>query len=529
MARRRKAGRDDGSYTTQTLASGNGGLLLSVFENLRRNFPADLAKVAVVVPNGADVTYGELDRRSSQMAAVLDDLNLDRGAVVAVQADKCVDFLGIYLGMLRSGRTFLPLNPTYTAEEVGYYLRDSHAELLVCQPERAQIMQQVATESGTGSVLTLDSNGTTGSLQIKAAASVPIDGTAHSPLESDPAVLLYTSGTTGKPKGALLSHSNVNAMIDSLHEAWGWTEADVLLHALPLFHIHGLFVAATVALRAGATMVLQPRFDPDLVFESLPRSTLFMGVPTMYHRLIQDARLTPHLCAGVRLFVSGSAPLSIPDFERFRDLTGHVILERYGMTETGMITSNPLLGDRKPGAVGLPLPGVEVRLAEPETMAEDPGDGVGEIWVRGANVFRGYLGRPEANVEAFVDGWFKTGDLGFRDSDGYYSIVGRARDLVISGGLNVYPAEVENVLNAVPGVEECAVIGLPDEDLGERVTAVIVRSGSEPDLSAETVMAEARKHLAPYKCPRLVEFVDALPRNAMGKIDKESLRRRFAR
>lgn len=499
---------------------------MAVFETLQRNFPADPSKAALVIPSGGHISYGELERRSAQMAAALDELQIPVGSVVAVQADKCSDLVALYLAVLRSGRVFLPLNPTYTEEEVGYYLTDSLAALLVCQPERAVEMEAVARGSGTLHTLTLDAERTAGTLQKRADHQLEI-GAATAPADGDPAVLLYTSGTTGKPKGALLTHRNVKAMIDGLHEAWAWTSSDVLLHALPLFHIHGLFVAATVALRSGATMILLPRFEVDAILEWLPKSTLFMGVPTMYHRLAQDSRLTPELCHDVRLFVSGSAALSVPDFQQFQRRTGRTILERYGMTETGMITSNALLGARKPGAVGVPLPGVQVRLVDVETFGEPSEGEVGEIWVQGDNVFGGYLGRPEANAESFVDGWFRTGDLAYRDPDGYYFIVGRARDVVISGGLNVYPAEVENVLNAIVGVEESAVVGLPDEDLGERVTAVIVLA--KPQLTADAVIAEARKHLAPYKCPRLVEFTDVLPRNAMGKVDKEQLRRNFAR
>lgn len=500
---------------------------MSVYLALSAGFSPHRAKPALIVPGAEALSYAQLDQRSARFASVLDNAGVAPDGVVAVQADKSADLLALYLAVLRSGRTFLPLNPTYTDEEVDYYTRDARAAALVCTPGRESRLAPIAIAAGARAVLTLDEGDGRGSLQVRGDAT-PFrssnEEVADVPLDR-PAVLLYTSGTTGKPKGAPLTHHNVIAMIESLREAWAWSAEDVLLHALPLFHIHGLLVAATVGMRAGATIILVPRFDVESTLEWLPRATLFMGVPTMYHRLGQDERLTPQVCQRARLFVSGSAPLSVPDFERFRHRTGHAILERYGMTETGMITSNPLVGARKPGAVGIPLPGVRVRLADPETFQEPSEGEVGEIWVQGPNVFEGYLRRPDANAEAFVDGWFRTGDLAYRDPDGYYFIVGRARDVVISGGLNVYPAEVENVLNAVPGVEESAVIGLPDEDLGERVTAVVVRSG---DLAPQAIIAEARKHLAPYKCPRSVEFVTALPRNAMGKVDKEALRRQLA-
>jgi malonyl-CoA/methylmalonyl-CoA synthetase len=326
----------------------------------------------------------------------------------------------------------------------------------------------------------------------------------------------------------MLTHDNLISNTDALHSCWGWRQDDVLLHALPLFHVHGLFVAATAALGIGATMIFLPRFDPDLVVKYLPEATLFMGVPTMYHRLADDPRITPELCGGVRLFVSGSAPLSVTDFNAFRERTGHTILERYGMTETGMNISNPLNGERKPGMIGFPLPRVEARLVDPESLVDVPEGEVGEIWVRGPNVFAGYFHAPEKTAESFVDGWFRTGDLGRRDAEGYYEIVGRAKDLIITGGLNVYPAEIEQALGGLEGIEDVAVIGLPDPDWGEQVTAVIIRRPGATSLTSESVMAAARSLFAPYKCPRRVEFVDALPRNAMGKVEKARLRQTYS-
>jgi malonyl-CoA/methylmalonyl-CoA synthetase len=371
-------------------------------------------------------------------------------------------------------------------------------------------------------------DGESGSFQER-LATTPAEPAPVALTPEATAAILYTSGTTGRPKGAMLTHANLAANADALHEAWGWSANDVLIHALPLFHVHGLFVALNGVLRAGASMIFLPRFDPDLVIDALPKATVFMGVPTMYHRLAEHPRLTPDVCQQMRLFVSGSAPLSVPDFEAFRARAGHTILERYGMTETGMNISNPLRGPRKPGSVGLPLSGVQVRLVNPETGQDVPQGEVGEIWLRGANIFAGYFGAPEKTAESFAEGWFRTGDLALQDPDGYYMIVGRLKDMVISGGLNVYPAEVEAVLDAIPGVAESAVIGLPDADFGERVAAAIVRRAGASDLTADAVIAEARARLAPYKCPKSVAFLDSLPRNAMGKVEKTRLREMLAR
>ena len=497
---------------------------MNLVEHLQSFWPADVDTPAIELADGRTVTYRQLGRRVRQFESALAELRVPEGGIVAVQTDKCVDFLAIYLATIRSGRVFLPLNPTYTTEEVAYYLKDSAADLVICQPGRLEEIEMVAAKGGCRGGGSMGSNGD-GSVCALGEAQL-VDARPPAGGESDTAVVLYTSGTTGRPKGALLTHANVVAMVDALHESWGWRPDDVLLHALPLFHIHGLFVAATVALRAGATMILQSRFEPSRVLEALPRSSVFMAVPTIYHRLMREDALTGDVCQNVRLFACGSAPLSVSDFEAFEARTGHVILERYGMTETGMLTSNPLRGIRKAGSVGVPLPGVSVRLVDRATFEDVPSGEVGEIWVRGPNVFAGYRGRPDANAEAFVDGWFRTGDLGRQDPDGYYGIVGRARDVVISGGLNVYPSEVEAVIDAISGVDESAVIGLPDDDLGERVAAVVVRASET--VTAESVVTEVRRHLAPYKCPRRVEFVSLLPRNAMGKVDKEQLRRAFA-
>jgi malonyl-CoA/methylmalonyl-CoA synthetase len=501
----------------------------NLFDHLRAGFPADLARPALRHPDGRTVSYADVLNRSAQVAAVLRYLGIPAGARVSVQVDKCEDFLMLYLGCLRAGTPLVPINPSCTVGEVGYYVRDSGAEIFLCQPEHLAEVEGSARDAGARHVYTFALDGEAGSFQrLAAQAGASPDGPSARVNGQEPlAAILYTSGTTGAPKGAMLTHDNLVANTDALHSSWGWRADDVLLHALPLFHVHGLFVAATAALGMGAEMIFLPRLDPDLVVKYLPESTLFMGVPTMYHRLAQEPRITPELCRSVRLFVSGSAPLSVADFTAFKERTGHAILERYGMTETGMNVSNPLEGERKPGKIGFPLPGVEARLVDPETLM-DAGEGeVGEIWVRGRNVFAGYFHAPEKTAESFVDGWFRTGDLGRRDADGYYEIVGRAKDLIITGGLNVYPAEVEQALGGIEGVEDVAVIGLPDPDWGEQVTAVIIpRPGSQ--LTPEAVMTSARSLLAPYKCPRRVELVDALPRNAMGKVEKARLRQTYS-
>jgi malonyl-CoA/methylmalonyl-CoA synthetase len=494
----------------------------TMFEHLRAQWPADLDRPVLEHPDGRRRSYGWLLERSACVARALQDLAVPVGGRVAVQADKTEDMLPVYLGCLRAGAALLPLNPAYTADEVAYYLSDSRASLLLCQPERLEELRDVAKRAGVAAIESLAVDGASGTFQRRIEAA-PADPAPVRLTPEATAAILYTSGTTGRPKGAMLTHRNLAANADALHAAWGWDANDVLIHALPLFHIHGLFVALNGVLRAGASMIFLPRFDPELIIDALPRATVFMGVPTMYHRLAEHEKLSVDLCHKMRLFVSGSAPLSVPDFVAFRERAGHTILERYGMTETGMNISNPLRGPRKPGSVGLPLPGVQVRLVDAETNADVAQGEVGEIWLRGPNIFAGYFGAPEKTAESFTAGWFRTGDLAMQDPDGYYMIVGRLKDMVISGGLNVYPAEVETVLDAIAGVEESAVFGLPDADFGERVAAAIVRRAGAT-LTEEQVIAEARARLAPYKCPKTIAFLDTLPRNVMGKVEKTRLR-----
>jgi malonyl-CoA/methylmalonyl-CoA synthetase len=380
--------------------------------------------------------------------------------------------------------------------------------------------------AGCSPVLTLDAYGGGTLADAARRCSDHFDTVESGP--DDLAVLIYTSGTTGRSKGAMVTHRNLLSNAKVLIDFWGFTEQDLLLHALPIFHVHGLFVANHCALLSGATMLWHPRFDPGAVLADLGRATVMMGVPTFYTRLLADPGFDATCCAGVRLFISGSAPLLLETFETFRSRTGKTILERYGMSEAGMIASNPLHGERRGGTVGLPLPGVGVRIADDDDRPVATGQ-VGGIQVRGENVFAGYWKLPEKTRQEFTaDGWFRTGDMGMFDSDGYLSIVGRAKDLIISGGYNVYPKEIELALDALPGVAESAVVGVPHPDFGEAVIAVVVpRQGAQPDAGA--LIAEVKKNLANYKVPKRLYFVDELPRNAMGKVQKAALREKFAR
>jgi len=476
-------------------------------ELFRRRWPADPSAVLAEVPGGPELSYGGAERLSGVYGSALRHLGVAKGDRVAAQVVKSPEVLVLYLACLRLGAAFLPMNTAYTAEEVAYLVGDAEPAAFVHDPGRTEL------PAGPAAVTLQD----LASLDSGAA----FDDEPIGP--DDLAALLYTSGTTGRPKGAMLTHRNLASNAATLHRAWGFGPDDVLLHALPLFHAHGLFVAAHCVLANGTGMVLLPKFDADEVVAALPRCTVFMGVPTHYARLLENTGFTPEACCSLRLFVSGSAPLPAATHQRIREKTGQAVLERYGMTETAMITSNPLHGERRPGTVGPALPGVEVRVAGAEAAGH-----VGGVEVRGPNVFAGYWGRPGLKEsECTADGWFRTGDLGMFDGDGYLTLVGRSKDLVITGGLNVYPKEVEAVLDGLAGVAESAVIGVPDPDFGETVVAVVVAvAGAE--LDPVTIRTEARQHLAGFKVPKAVHVVDELPRNAMGKVEKAKLRQRFA-
>ncbi|WP_395671082.1 malonyl-CoA synthase [Phenylobacterium sp.] len=499
--------------------------MTNLYARLSTRFPQDRDQTFARLADGARVSYADLDDRSARYAGLLRDLGLAPGDRVAVQAEKSIEMLMLYLGALRAGAAFLPLNTAYTAGELDYFIGDAEPALIVCDPKRQAAIRQIARRRGRAKVLTLDAAGE-GSIASQARQAAPIEQT----LELDDAALaaiLYTSGTTGRSKGAMLSHGNLASNAFTLADSWRFTSDDVLLHALPIFHTHGLFVATNVTLAAGASMIFQAGFDPVALRQALPEATVLMGVPTFYIRLLKDAAFTREATAHMRLFISGSAPLSPEIHKAFEQRTGHAILERYGMTETNMNTSNPYDGARRPGTVGRPLPGVDIRIADPETGAEMPIGEVGVIQIRGPNVFQGYWRMPDKTAAEFRDGYFISGDLGFIDAEGYVSIVGRAKDLIISGGYNIYPAEVENALDALPEVRESAVVGAPHPDMGEGVVAVVVPTdpGFIDDQRLRTQLGD---QLARFKQPRRFVFVDQLPKNTMGKVQKVLLRDQLA-
>jgi malonyl-CoA/methylmalonyl-CoA synthetase len=462
--------------------------------------------------------------RSAHLAHALAARGVKPGDRVAVQVEKCPGALMLYLACVRAGAVFLPLNVAYTLVELDYFFADAEPRLVVCDPGREGDISPIAAKVGAA-VDTLAGGGE-GSLNEIANLSDPtFADIARGP--DDLAAILYTSGTTGRSKGAMLSHENLASNARVLTEAWRFTSADVLLHALPIFHTHGLFVATNVTLMAGCSMLFLPRFDVDEMLRLMPRASCMMGVPTFYTRLLQSPRLTREATAHMRLFVSGSAPLLADVHEQWRARTGHAILERYGMTETNMNTSNPYDGDRVAGTVGLPLSGVNLRVSDPETGNPLPQGEIGMIEVKGPNVFRGYWRMPEKTKAEFrPDGFFITGDLGRIDDRGYIHIVGREKDLVISGGYNVYPKEVENEIDAMAGVLESAVVGIPHPDFGEGVVAVIVKSAGS-SLTEGEVQRSLDGRLAKFKQPKRVFFVEDLPRNTMGKVQKSEIRRQY--
>lgn len=472
-----------------------------------------------LMPDGTSVTHGEFWAAVRRTAGALAVAGVRPGDRVAVQADKSQAMLELVLGTIAAGAAILPLNPAYTAPEIGYFLDDAGPRLFVCDPGKAAALAPVAAAAKVA-LLTLGVDGR-GSWADAVAAAAEADLVPRAP--DDLAALLYTSGTTGRSKGAMLSHDAIGWNAATLVDAWRWTRDDVLIHALPLFHTHGLFVATNVTLLAGAAMIFQPRFDPAAVLAAMPDATALMGVPTFYTRLLDHPGLTHEATAHMRVFISGSAPLLAETHVRWTGRTGHAILERYGMTETGMNTSNPFAGERRPGTVGFALPGVEVRVAAPDGTPLGPQD-IGGVEVRGRNCFSGYWRNPEKTADDVrPDGWFITGDLGVFSADGYLSIVGRSKDVVITGGFNVYPKEVEDVIDALPAVAESAVIGLPHPDFGEAVVAVVVG-----DLTGTEIAAALDGRLAKFKQPKRVFVVDELPRNTMGKVQKAALRERYA-
>lgn len=494
----------------------NANLFSRLFDGLD-----DPQRLAIETQDGAHITYGDLIARAGQMANVLVARGVKPGDRVAVQVEKSVANIVLYLGTVRAGAVYLPLNTAYTLNELDYFIGDAEPSLVVCDPARAEGLAPIAAKV-KARVETLGPDGK-GSL-TEAAAKASSEFTTVSRENDDLAAILYTSGTTGRSKGAMLSHDNLASNSLSLVDYWRFTDKDVLIHALPVYHTHGLFVATNVTLFARASMIFLPKLDPDLIIKLMARATVLMGVPTFYTRLLQNPALSRETTKHMRLFISGSAPLLAETHREWSARTGHAVIERYGMTETNMNTSNPYDGERVPGAVGFPLPGIAVRVTEPETGKELPREEIGMIEVKGPNVFKGYWRMPEKTKSEFrPDGFFITGDLGKIDDKGYVHILGRGKDLVISGGFNVYPKEIESEIDAMPGVIESAVIGVPHADFGEGVTAVLV-CNKGADISEAAVLKALDGRLAKFKMPKRVFVVDELPRNTMGKVQKNVLR-----
>lgn len=490
------------------------------YELLNRAFVEHADRPCLILPDGGSWSYGQIATLAGKIAQALRVRGVVVGDRVLVQVEKSPEAVALYLGCLQAAAVYVPINSAYTHEEVAYFVEDAEPSLLVCRRADEAALNVIAPNL---SMLTLAADGT-GSLMTLALATQPMDGVV--PREgSDMAAILYTSGTTGRSKGAMLTNVNLASNALTLIDYWGWQDDDVLLHALPIFHVHGLFVALHCAMLRGTAMIFLPGFDARQIIEWLPSATVMMGVPTFYTRLLEKGEFNAETCRNMRLFISGSAPLTEQTFEAWRQRTGHPILERYGMSETSMNTSNPLDGERVAGTVGFALPGIEVRITNDagEVLASEE---VGGIEVRGPNVFKGYWRMREKSAEEIrEDGFFITGDLGVMDGEGRISIVGRAKDLIISGGYNVYPKEVEKLIDEMPGVVESAVIGVPHMDFGEGVVAIVVPVGD--DVSEPEVRLSLEGRLARFKQPKIVVNVESLPRNTMGKVQKKALRERY--
>jgi len=501
---------------------------MNLYSALRAAFPADLDQIAIDTADGPAgplaYRWRDLERGSAMVANLLDSLKLPFGSRVVVQVDKSVEALMLYLAVLRAGHVYVPLNNAYQAAEIEYFIGDAEPAVVVCAPRNFGWTSRLAFARGVGHVYTLGDD-RTGTLLERAALHADTHVVAERTAD-DLAAIVYTSGTTGRSKGAMLSHGNLLSNAQTLKTYWGWQGGDVLVHVLPIFHVHGLFVAIHGALLNGSRMIWFAKFDPRAVIPRLAEATVFMGVPTLYVRMLAEPTLTRDACARMRLFISGSAPLLVDTFDAWRERTGHTILERYGMSETVMLTSNPYRadeGERIRGTVGRPLPGVDLRVQDDHDQPLPTGE-IGHIQVRGPSVFAGYWRMPEKNATEFTaDGWFRTGDVGTQDVRGVVTIVGRSKDLVISGGYNVYPAEIEGVINELPGVAESAVIGVPHPDLGEAVVAVVVPRGQKV-LDADALREALRQRIAGFKVPKQVLCATELPRNAMGKVQKNLLR-----
>ena len=496
----------------------------NLFAHLRDAFPRDAGQIAVETEDGLAYSWGDVERATAMLANLLGGLGLPEGARIAVQVEKSVEAMLLYLATLRAGYVFLPLNTAYQKAEIEYFIGNAEPSVVVCTPANFGWVSKIAFQAGTRHVFTLGDD-RTGTLLARAAHCGDRHAVARKG-KDDLAAILYTSGTTGRSKGAMLSHGNLLSNAQVLKKAWAWVPGDVLVHALPIFHVHGLFVALHGALLNGSKMLWLGKFDPRVVIGMLPRATVFMGVPTLYVRMLAEPALDKAAVRNMRLFVSGSAPLLIETFDAWKERTGHTILERYGMSETIMLTSNPYRaedGERRGGTVGFPLPGVGVRVQGDDGKPVPPGE-IGAIQVKGPNVFQGYWRMPEKTKEEFTaDGWFKTGDVGRIDARGYVTIVGRSKDLIISGGYNVYPAEIEGYINDMAGVAESAVVGVPHPDFGEVGVAVVTpKPGAQID--GDRIIATLKSQLANFKIPKRCFVVPELPRNTMGKVQKNLLR-----
>ena len=496
----------------------------NLYNSYKEGFKNNLEGQFLYDDKGLNITYRELDSETAKLANGLKELGLSEGDRVTVQVDKCIEMVYLYLACVRSNIIFHPLNPAYKEKELSYFLDDAKPSLFISNEETISSISDLSLEHSIDHLFVLNNDGSGNFSDISTSEDNYITVACS---DDDIAALLYSSGTTGKPKGIMLSHGNISSNAESLVKAWGFQESDCLLHALPIYHVHGLFVALGCALMTGSKLKWLESFEVDSILKSLPECTVMMGVPTYYTRMLKRDLLDSKLTEGIRLFISGSAPLLEETFNEFNQRTNHQILERYGMTETNMNTSNPLKGDRKPGTVGLPLEDVQVRVVDEENNVLSQGE-IGNLQIKGPNVFKGYWEMPEKTKEDFSkDGFFNTGDKGLIDEGGYVSIIGRSKDMIISGGLNVYPKEIESLIDKIDGVLESAVIGLNDEDLGEKVVAVIV-SEENKTLEEKEVISKIKDQLAGFKAPKEVKFIDQLPRNAMGKVQKNILRETFS-
>jgi malonyl-CoA/methylmalonyl-CoA synthetase len=496
----------------------------NLYFNFVKKFPDDLSSTLIQNLDGSKITYSEVISRSAKFSNTLIRLGAVKGDRISVQVEKSIDNLCLYLACLRSGFVYHPLNTAYKSSELSYFINDADPVIVICKQEILSVFESLIQTSNVKALLTLDSvsKGTLIDESIDASDKAEIVFS----LGSDKAALLYSSGTTGQPKGIILSHANLLSNAKLLVEAWGFSPSDQLLHALPLYHIHGLFVALNCVLLSGASMLWHESFNEQPIIESMKDCTVMMGVPTYYTRLLENSNLTSNNCLNMRLFISGSAPLLAETFVEFHARTGHTILERYGMTETGINTSNPLKEERRVGTVGKPLPGVSVRIVNDEGELIKVNE-KGNLQLKGSNVFSGYWKMPEKTIEDFTqDGFFNTGDLASIDGDGYISIVGRSKDMIITGGLNVYPKEIELIIDGLDGVLESAVIGVPDDDFGERVIAILVVK--DLSMTEKEVINFCKEKLAGFKVPKAVKFVKSLPRNAMGKVQKNLIRGEWA-